>query len=110
MVRAQAQFLRRWSPAPETERVAAALEIVRADRDRRRDNQAADDQQAPWLAMADVLLEHAEKHYEAGHFQAAWQQIKAAARTMLADPKDGDRQYERRGEWNEPCTEMSRDP
>jgi hypothetical protein len=84
------QMMRRWCPAPETERVAAVLEAVRADRDRRRRNQKPqpDGQQAPWLDAVDALIDNARQHYEAARFQAAWQHIKAAERAMLNDPED----------------------
>jgi hypothetical protein len=83
------QAMRRWCPAPETERVAGALEMVRADRDRRRRTQP-DGPQAPWLDTVDALILNAERHYEAARFQAAWAHIKSAERTMLADPTDDD--------------------
>jgi hypothetical protein len=79
---------RRWCPAPESERLLAALEVARIELDRRRIAQGPVSQPVGWLSAAGQNLDKAQVHYDDEHYQVAWQQIMAAKRAMLEDPVD----------------------
>ncbi len=76
-------------PAPILERLIAAYDIVDVDVKRREDALASGTPKPPWLQAARLHLTKANAHVKERKYQVAWQEVKAADRTLLEDPADG---------------------
>jgi hypothetical protein len=83
------RLIRRWCPAPESERLLAAVEAATIELERRKAGQDPAAESAGWLLAAQQNLEKARGYYADEQYQIAWREIKAAERAMLEDPKDG---------------------
>src|SRR6188474_2543790 len=78
------RMLARWWPAPEAERLLAAMEAAEIELRRH----TPKDGPEGWWRSAEENLELARRHFEEAKYQVCWSQVKAAERAMLLDPDD----------------------